>query len=63
MARGRQEETAESSSRDDDAPPDDEAAGRLSPTERAKLAMDSWEPSLLRYLLGIEDERDRDPNG
>ncbi len=59
MARERREETAESPSRDD--APADEAAGRLSAAERAKLAMDAWEPSLLRYLLGIENERD--PNG
>jgi hypothetical protein len=30
---------------------EDSAIARLSKEERAKLAMDSWEPSLLRQLL------------
>ena len=35
---------------------DDEASEGLSAEERAKLAMDSWEPSLLRRLLTVHNE-------
>lgn len=35
----------------------------LTAEERAKLSMDAWEPSLLRFLLGAHDRLDRDSNG
>ncbi|NNC64122.1 MAG: hypothetical protein HKN84_05005 [Gammaproteobacteria bacterium] len=34
---------------------EDTAARSLSDTDRKKLSMDSWEPSLLRKLLSAQD--------
>lgn len=42
---------SEEGRRDEDKPP-----ARLSAEQRAKLAMDSWEPSLLRRLLTAHNE-------
>jgi len=37
------------------APPEDTALLSLSGDERRRIAMDSWEPSLLRQLLSAQD--------
>lgn len=42
---------------------DDTLRRRLSREERARLAIDSWEPSLLRYLLYAEGRLNCDGDG
>ena len=39
---------------------DNAVLSSLSPTERAKLDIDAWEPSLLRALLEAQDKLSRD---
>lgn len=38
-----------------DAPPEDTALSELTPEDRERLAIDAWEPTLLRKLLEAEE--------
>lgn len=47
----------------DREPSDDTLRRHLTREERARLAIDSWEPSLLRYLLHAQGRLNRDGDG